>query len=127
MDVEWQGKSNSQIHITGLIGKTRKQSFPFQFPKMGIQNVPADMTLTVSPSDMISVTVHSVDNTTVDITESDIQATADFSACEEPGNYEIPVEITLPSGYELTSEVVLVVTSAQPEATVESAAEASEG
>ena len=110
-----------------MIEKIADKTFTIPLSNIEILNRPADMTLTVSPSDMISVTVHSVDNTTVDITESDIQATADFSACEEPGNYEIPVEITLPSGYELTSEVVLVVTSAQPEATVESAAEASEG
>lgn len=126
-DLRMPENSDATVTITVLIEKIADKTFTIPLSNIEILNRPADMTLTVSPSDMISVTVHSVDNTTVDITESDIQATADFSACEEPGNYEIPVEITLPSGYELTSEVVLVVTSAQPEATVESAAEASEG
>ena len=126
-DLRMPEESDPTVTITVLIEKTADRTFTIPLSNIEILKRPENMTLTVSPSDMISVSVHSTDNTTVDITESDIQATADFSPCAEPGNYEIPVEITLPEGYELTSEVMLVVTSAAQETTAESAAAASEG
>ena len=119
--------SDPTVTITVQIEKTADRTFIIPLSDIEILNRPEDMTLTVSPSDVISVSVHSIDNTTVDITESDIQAKADFAPCAEPGNYEIPVEILLPNEYVLTSQVTLVVTSAEPEITPENATEAAEG
>ena len=121
------GGSDPTVTITVQIEKTADRTFSIPLSDIEILNRPEDMTLTVSPSDVISVSVHSIDNTTVDITESDIQAKADFAPCAEPGNYEIPVEILLPNEYVLTSQVTLVVTSAEPEITPENATEAAEG
>ena len=44
---------------------------------------------------------------------SDIKARIDLGVCAVPDTYEIPVEIELPEGYELVSDVKLVVTAAE--------------
>ena len=59
------------------------------------------------------MTLHSDDGDT-EVGLSDIRASIDLSACAEEGTYEIPVEIEVPKGYTLVSEVKLVVTSVKP-------------
>ena len=75
-----------------------------------IQNRPANMSLTFSPADEITVIVHA-NNESDTIQVSDIKASIDLAACAKAGTYEIPVVIELPKGYKLVSEVKLVVTA----------------
>ncbi len=79
-----------------------------------VRNRPEEMTLTFSPADEIAVQVHSDDQTGV-ITVRDVKASIDLDVCTEPGIYEIPVQIELPEGYALTSDVSLVVTAEEQE------------
>ena len=43
------------------------------------------------------------------MTLEDITAEIDLKNCEINGSYTLPVEITLPEGYELVNEVTIVV------------------
>lgn len=72
------------------------------------------MNLAFSPADEIPVQVHSDDQKGV-ITIRDIKASIDLDVCTEPGIYEIPVQIELPEGYSLISDVNLVVTAEEQE------------
>ena len=55
--------------------------------------------------------VHAVRADVKQITAEDVSADMDLSVCTEEGSYDIPVEITLPEGYELASNVSLTVIS----------------
>ena len=53
---------------------------------------------------MIEVRVKKTSEDLADLKESDIKASIDLDGKEE-GSYELPVEISLPKGYELVDEI----------------------
>ena len=77
-------------------------------------NRPTDMKLVFTPADILPVVVHSNDEEKAPIgriRSSDISVSLDLTECAEEGNYEIPAQVTLPDGYELSSDVTVAVTS----------------
>ncbi len=105
---------DSVITVTVEVEKSNSQTFQIPLSNLSVSNLPDDMILTFSPADVISVTVQYEDESS-SISESEILASIDLSVCEEEGDYEIPVEIELPDGCSLTSDVVLLVNSSVPE------------
>lgn len=100
--------------ITVHVGIDEVGSKTFQMPISDIimHNTPADKKLIFSPADTISISVKTTDDTEsgdIDITLDDITADIDLKSCEINGSYTLPVEITLPQGYELVNEVKIVV------------------
>ena len=100
--------------ITVHVGIDEVGSKTFQMPISDIimHNIPADKKLIFSPADTISISVKTTDDTEsgdIDITLDDITAEIDLKSCEINGSYTLPVEITLPQGYELVNEVKIVV------------------
>ena len=100
--------------ITVHVGIDEVGSKTFQMPISDIimHNTPADKKLIFSPADAISISVKTTDDTEsgdIDITLDDITAKIDLKSCEINGSYTLPVEITLPQGYELVNEVKIVV------------------
>ena len=100
--------------ITVHVGIDEVGSKTFQMPISDIimHNIPADKKLIFSPADAISISVKTTDDTEsgdIDITLDDITAEIDLKSCEINGSYTLPVEITLPQGYELVNEVKIVV------------------
>lgn len=100
--------------ITVHVGIDEVGSKTFQMPISDIimYNTPADKKLIFSPADTISISVKTTDDTEsgdIDITLDDITAEIDLKSCEINGSYTLPVEITLPQGYELVNEVKIVV------------------
>ena len=100
--------------ITVHVGIDEVGSKTFQMPISDIimHNTPADKKLIFSPADTISISVKTTDDTEsgdIDITLDDITAEIDLKSCEINGSYTLPVEITLPQGYELVNEVKIVV------------------
>ena len=100
--------------ITVHVGIDEVGSKTFQMPISDIimHNTPADKKLIFSPADTISNSVKTTDDTEsgdIDITLDDITAEIDLKSCEINGSYTLPVEITLPQGYELVNEVKIVV------------------
>ncbi len=105
---------DSLLAVTVQVEKIDSQTFQIPLSELDVRNRPDDMVLTFSPADVISVTVQ-FDDDTVSINESEILASVDLSVCEKAGDYEIPVEIELPEGCSLTSNVMLLVNSSEPE------------
>lgn len=100
--------------ITVHVGIDEVGSKTFQMPISDIimHNTPADKKLIFSPADTISISVKTTDDAEsgdIDITLDDITAEIDLKSCEINGSYTLPVEITLPQGYELVNEVKIVV------------------
>ncbi len=102
------------ITVTVQVEKSNSETFQIPLSNLEVKNRPENMILTFSPADAISVTVQMEEEGQL-ISESEILAGIDLSVCREPGDYEIPVEIELPEGCSLTSEVVLMVNSSKPE------------
>ena len=76
------------------------------------------MTLVVTPADMIAITVHALNGDAEDLKAEDVKLTVDLTPCAQEGTYELPVTVELPEGYELASEVTIMVNSQkQPEDT----------
>lgn len=100
----------STVSVTVQIEKTDEYTMTLPLSSLEVIDRPGDMSLTFSPADEITVVVHS-ENGEGPIQMSDIKASIDLGVCTEEGTYEIPVEIELPEGYTLGSEVVLVVTA----------------
>ncbi len=104
---------DSMLSVTVQIEENGDQVIQLPLSDITVKNRPENMTLTFSPADELSLTVHSEESGR--LRTADIQASIDLSVCSKPGDYEIPVEITLPEGYTLVSEVSLLVNSAEPE------------
>ncbi|MCD8104692.1 MAG: hypothetical protein LUF35_06760 [Lachnospiraceae bacterium] len=121
-DVRLASGVDSSITVTIQIEKNGDQTVSVALSELTVLNRPDDMVLTFSPADAISVTVHAEDEESM-IESSEISATIDLSVCAEAGDYEIPVEIELPEGYTLVSEVSLTVNSAKAEQQAEAMTE----
>lgn len=68
-----------------------------------VNNAPEEMQVAFDTA-MIEIRIKKTDEDLEDLTEDDIQASIDLEGIEE-GIHELPVEITLPDGYELVDEV----------------------
>ena len=101
------------VNVSVQVEKTGDHTLSIPLSSLEVLNRPSSMVLSFSPADQIQVTLHSDDGDT-EVGLSDIRASIDLSACAEEGTYEIPVEIEVPKGYTLVSEVKLVVTSVKP-------------
>ena len=65
--------------------------------------------MVLTPADKITVEVAAVDGSLDNIDQNDVKAVLDLTSYQKEGRHEVPVQITLPNGYELTSEVKIVV------------------
>jgi YbbR domain-containing protein len=115
--------ASSNVSVSVQIEQTGDYTLTIPLSDLEIQNRPENMSLTVSPADEISIVVHSNENASDPIKVSDIKASIDLGVCTEEGTYEIPVEIQLPEGYTLASDVSLVVTAERQNQAVEGAEE----
>ncbi|MCD7833174.1 MAG: hypothetical protein LUH00_04175 [Lachnospiraceae bacterium] len=113
-DVRLASGVDSSVTVTIQIEKNGDQTVQLALSELTVLNRPENMTLTFSPADMISVTVHADDEEST-ISAEDITATLDLSVCAQKGDYEIPVEIELPDGFTLVSEVTLMVNAVATE------------
>lgn len=104
--------SSSIVTVSVKIEKTGDRTIMLPLSNLEVLNRPEDMSLTFSPADEIPIIIHT-EGAANAIKVSDVKGSIDLAACEEPGTYEIPVKIELPEGYELASDVKLVVTSAE--------------
>lgn len=106
--------ADPSVAVSVQIEQSGDRTLQIPLSNLEVQNRPEGMNLAFSPADEIPVQVHSDDQTSV-ITIRDIKASIDLDVCTEPGIYEIPVQIELPEGYALTSDVSLVVTAEEQE------------
>ena len=74
-------------------------------------NKPEGMDLVFTPADEVIVKVHALSEEAQKLASEALSLSVDLSPCAEEGNYEIPVQVILPDGYELASDVTLTVIS----------------
>lgn len=104
--------SDPIVTVSVRIEKSGDQTIKLPLSSLEVKNRPENMNLSFSPADEVSVVVHAMEGYGA-IKISDIKARIDLAVCAQPNTYEIPVEIELPEGYELVSNVKLVVTAAE--------------
>lgn len=111
-DIRLASGFDSVVSVTVSIEKNGDQRVEVPLSNLEILNRPDSeaMSLVFSPADVIAVSVHADDETSR-LNVNDITARIDLSVCEEEGVHEIPVEIELPEGFSLASEVKLTVTA----------------
>ena len=74
-------------------------------------NKPEGMDLVFTPADEVTVKVHALLEDAQKLSAEALSLSVDLSPCAEEGSYELPVQVALPEGYELASEVTLTVIS----------------
>lgn len=116
--------SDPNIMVEVQIEKTGDMILTIPLSSINLINRPENMNLVFTPADKISIAVHALEDDAEELTAEDVKASVDLAECEQEGNYELPVQIELPEGYELTYEVTLMVNSVrQPEGEAETEAE----
>ncbi len=113
-DIRLAQNVDSMISVTVQIEKKDSETLEIPLSELSVKNRPEDMVLTFSPADVLTVTIHD-DGGNGPVREDEVKASVDLSVCEKKGDYEIPVKISLPEGYSLESDVVLMVNSAETE------------
>ncbi len=105
--------SDADETVTVVVSFEKRGDISLEIPLSQIQaeNTPQDMKLVFTPADKITLSMHG-DGTETEIpTAENITAMIDLSECREEGTYEIPVQVTLPDGYELSDEISLKVSA----------------
>ncbi len=110
------------VQVSVDIEKSGDITVDIPLSAIATQNAPEDMKLVFTPADKITVVIHAEDDSAETLHAEDITAAIDLSECISEGTYEIPVDITLPEGYELSSQIVLKV-SATPRTSDEAVGE----
>lgn len=105
------------VEVEVSIEKNGDVTLDVPLSDISVKGKPEGMDLVITPADKVAVSVHSEDGKP--ITVNDMKLSIDLSPCSEPGSYSLPVEVELPEGYELASEVTLTVVSAKQEAVTE--------
>ena len=100
----------STLSVRVIMEKMGTKKIDIPLSGITIKGRPTDLDMVLTPADKITVEVAAVDASSLsDISQSDIKAVLDLTSYQKAGRHEVPVDITLPEGYELTSEVKIVV------------------
>ena len=104
------------------IEKTGDVTLDIPISSVDLVNRPVEMNLVFTPADKISVGIHAENGDASALSAEDIKVSVDLLVCQKEGNYEIPVKVELPDGYQLVSEVTIMVSSEKqvPETETES-------
>ena len=82
-------------------------------------NKPEGMDLVFTPADEVVVKVHALSEEAQKLSAEALSLSCDLAPCAEEGSFEVPVQVSLPEGYELASDVTLTVISARQAAQTE--------
>lgn len=104
-----EGGAASTISVRVIMEKMGTKKIDIPISSLTIKGRPADLDMVLTPADKVTIEVAAVDGSLDDISQEDIRAVLDLTSYQKAGRYEVPVNITLPDGYELDSEVVIVV------------------
>ncbi|MDO4476191.1 MAG: CdaR family protein [Lachnospiraceae bacterium] len=104
--------ADTRLTVTVQIEKVNSTTFELPLTQISAVNQPKNKKLTFTPADKILVTVVALEPGLDPIEVENLNAVIDLTDCETAGEYDIPVEIELPYGYELSAPAVFKVTSA---------------
>lgn len=101
--------SSTTINYEVQIEKIGTTTIQYPVRDLTIQNEPEGMDISLTPAEQFSVEVQAESADMETITADKITAVLDLSECDEEDTYTVPVQITLPEGYELVNEVTIAV------------------
>lgn len=107
------------VEVEVAIEKNGDVTLDVPLSDITVSNRPEGMDLVFTPADKVAVSVHAETSGGKPLTVKDIGLSIDLRRCEKPGSYVIPVNVALPEGYELASDVSLTVVSAEQEVQTE--------
>ena len=110
-EVRLPADADPVVSVEIQMEKVEDTTYVIPLGSMQLNNKPENMRLVFTPADEISIRVHPVSEDAGELYPEDIKAVLDLEACKEEGNYEIPVEITLPDGFELSAPVSVMVSA----------------
>ena len=100
----------STVSVRVIMEKMGTKKIDIPLSAITIKGRPTDLDMVLTPADKITIEVAADDESSLaDISQSDIKAVLDLTTYQKAGRHEVPVDITLPDGYELTAEVKIVV------------------
>ena len=117
-DLKLPADADPIISVDIQIEKNGDRRLEIPMGDVELLNRPENRKLVFTPADILPIIVHSRDENLVpveDLSVDDVTVQIDLAACEEDGIYEIPVEVTLPNGYELSQNVTVTVSSMENE------------
>lgn len=101
--------SSTTINYEVQIEKIGTTTIPYLVKDLTIEGRPEGMDVSLTPAEQFSIEVQAESEEMEVITADKIEAVLDLSKCDKEGTYTVPVEITLPDGYELVNEVTIAV------------------
>ena len=111
-DIRLESDISSAITVHVGIDEVGSKTFQMPISDIIMHNTPSDKKLIFSPADAVSISVKTTSEDSeeaITLTLSDISAEIDLKSCEINGSYTLPVNVTLPEGYELVNDVSIVV------------------
>lgn len=103
------GGAASTISVKITIEKMGTKKIDIPLSAITIKGRPEGLDMVLTPADKLSIEVGAVSGSLEDISQEDVKAVLDLTAYQKAGRYEVPVQITLPEGFEMETEVVIVV------------------
>ena len=110
-DLKLPADADTVVSVLIGIKRTGYNTVDIPLSDITLLNRPQNRKLVFTPADKITISVKADNTDNLPVAAEDIQAVMDLLECREPGNYDIPVSITLPEGYTLSDEVVVKVSS----------------
>ena len=111
-DIRLESDISSAITVHVGIDEVGSKTFQMPISDIIMHNIPSDKKLIFSPADAVDISVKTTNEDSeeaITLTLSDISAEIDLKNCEINGSYTLPVQVTLPEGYELVNDVSIVV------------------
>lgn len=111
--------SDPTVQVEVAIEANGDVTLTIPLSSISFANKPEGMDLVFTPADEVVVKVHALSEDAQKLSAEALSLSVDLSPCAVDGNYEIPVQVAIPDGYELASDVTLTVNSTSQAAQTE--------
>lgn len=108
-DVRLEQDVSPAVTITVKVDEIGTRTLEVPVSELQVENEPENKRLIFTPADKLPVNVRSTGELLDALEAADIQLSIDLTDCQSNGSYTLPVTVTLPEGYELNSDVSIVV------------------
>lgn len=116
-DLKLAETATDTVTVTVGIEKAGTKTEYLPVNRLNTKNVPADLKMTLTPSDKIPIIITTTTGDLNDFDAEDIKATLDLSSYKTTGTYTVKLDVELPEGFVLASDVTIVVNLEKKEET----------
>ncbi len=112
-DVQLYDANNNSIAVTVQIDKLGTKSIEIPVQSIAVNNNPSDLALSYDGITEVMVTLTGSENTIDNIEIADVQLSIDLSSYTTAGEYDVPVTVSIPDGYEVVDEITVPIILAE--------------